>query len=113
MLKQFEVFVKADAYAPREVFWLSSAGSVLRTVSSEYTVRLERGIALGGQVLDDAGVPLAGVTVGVQGNNYRGYTESLDANGKVISPPEVRAEDFASFACSTAAERGTFTSFNS
>src|SRR5439155_15847422 len=93
----FEVSAHAEGYAPRTIHWLSTTGSVLSVVSTQYTVHLDPGITLSGTVVDDTGHPIAGVRVGAIGNSYHGYTISTDSSGKLISPPEVRAEDFASF----------------
>lgn len=96
-ITQFQAFVKADGYAPRDVMWLCSTGGVLRTVGSEYTVKLERGITLAGTVVDDSGQPLSHVKLNVVGNNYRGYSYSVGEDGKITTPPVIRAEDFSSF----------------
>ncbi len=96
-LTQFQLFVKADQFAPRDVMFLSSTGSVLKTIPGHYTVGLRRGRTLRGQVVDEFGQPLAGVKVQVTANNYQGYSYSLDESGRVISPPVVRAEDYSSF----------------
>ena len=85
-MNQFDVYIHAKGYAPRDIMWLSSTGSVLNIVTNGYTVRLEAGLTIAGTVVDEAGQPLEGVRVGVFGNNYKGY-----------SPPTLRAEDFACF----------------
>lgn len=95
-MNQFSVSIHAKDYAPREIMWLSSTGSVLTLVSNDYTVRLETGLSISGTVVDDNSQPLEGVRVGALGNNYEGYTWS-SVNGKVVSPPVLRVEDFASF----------------
>ncbi len=100
-MNQFEVFVSAKDYAAREIMWLCSTGSVLNLVTNDYTVRLEKGVTIGGLVIDESGHPLDGTRVGVYGSNYRGYSWSTDGSGKVTSPPTVRNEDFSSFSQSS------------
>lgn len=103
-LSQFQASVTADDYAPREIMWLCSTGGVLGTLTPEYTVRLEHGITIGGLVVNDSGQPLSGVKLRLLGNSYQGYSYSLDSEGRISSPPEIRAEDFPSY--STPSERG-------
>lgn len=96
-VNQFVVFIHSNNYASREIMWLSSTGSVLSIVTNnEYTVRLESGVTISGTVLDDSGRPLEGVRIGANGNNYEGYRWTSE-NGKVVSAPVLRVEDFASF----------------
>jgi len=96
-ITQFQVYVRAAGYAPRDVMWLSSTGGAIATISSNYTVRLERGITVAGQVFDDTGMPLSGVCVATIGSNYRGYSESRDGSGKLTSKPTVRIDDHSSY----------------
>jgi RNA polymerase sigma factor (sigma-70 family) len=104
-MDQFSVFVSAKDYATRTINWLSSTGSVLSLVSTQYTVCLESGIILSGTVVDDAGQPLAGVRIGAIGNSYKGYSYSTDTSGKVISPPVIRQEDFPSYSVNSEGPR--------
>ncbi|MCC7376154.1 MAG: sigma-70 family RNA polymerase sigma factor [Verrucomicrobiales bacterium] len=94
---QFQAWVRAVGFASREVMWLSTTGNVLRTMTSDYVVRLDRGIRAGGLVVDDRGQPIANAVIGVVGSDYQGYTVSYDSAGQVTTPPEVRAEDFPSY----------------
>jgi RNA polymerase sigma factor (sigma-70 family) len=92
---QFQAYIHARGYAPRDIMWLSSTGSVLNIVTNGYTVRLEAGLTIAGTVLDEAGQPLEGVRVGALGNNYLGYSISTDGNGRMTTV--LRVEDFSSF----------------
>lgn len=96
-INQFQAFVRAEGYAQRTIMWLSSTGGVMKSVGPEYTVRLSRGIRLGGYFIDEEGRALEGVKVNLLGNNYKGYRYSTGPDGKVISAPEIRAEDFSWF----------------
>jgi RNA polymerase sigma factor (sigma-70 family) len=100
-MNQFQVSVRANGYASREIMWLCSTGSVFNIVTNDYTVRLENGVTIGGVVTDESGRPLEGARVGVFGNNYLGYSYSTDGSGKVTSPPTLRNEDFSSFSQSS------------
>lgn len=95
-MDQFQVSVQALGYAPRDVMWLSSTGNVLRMVTGEYVLRLDRGTTVSGQVVDDQGQPVANAVIGAVGNDYRGYSFAYDASGRVTTPPVVRVEDFPS-----------------
>ena len=86
----FSVYVKAKDYTARTINWLSTTGSPLSVVSTQYTVRLEAGMMLSGTVIDEKGRPVSEVRVGALGNGYRGYTTTMDDQGRVTSPPEVR-----------------------
>lgn len=96
-MSQFQVFVSATNYAPREIMWLSSTGHVMGLVTNDYTVALEQGIAISGRVVDESGRPIFRAHVGASGSNYRGYSWSSDGTGKVTSAPVVRVEDFSTF----------------
>jgi DNA-binding Lrp family transcriptional regulator len=49
----FQVFVRAAEYAPKYIRWLSTTGGVLRIVTNDYTLKLERGITLSGTVVEE------------------------------------------------------------
>jgi RNA polymerase sigma factor (sigma-70 family) len=95
-LSQFPVFVRREGYGSRQVQWLSTTGSVLRAVGSEYTVKLSPGIRLRGTVVNEQNEPLPGIQIGAFGSNYRGYTVS-STDGVITSPPIVRVDDFSSY----------------
>ncbi len=93
-IQQFAVWMLPKDYAQRQIQWLSTTGNVYSIVSEQYVVQLERGIALSGTVVDEAGQPLSGIRLGLHGSNYRGFRIER-SNGVVTTPPEIRAEDFA------------------
>ena len=107
-MNQFEIYIRTKDYADREIMWLCSTGSVLNIVTNGYTVRLDAGIILSGTVVDDAGQVLAGVRVGAMGNNYLGYSYST-VNGKIITPPVLRVEDFPSFSRNSEGDDAVFS----
>jgi RNA polymerase sigma factor (sigma-70 family) len=95
--QQFQASIRAANYAPRAVMWLSSTGGVLAIVTNDCTVKLQRGITLAGTVVDDSGKPLSGILVGTIGSDYTGFTTRHDGDGKIVSPPEFRIEEFNTY----------------
>lgn len=73
-MSNFSISASHPKYATRSVMWTSSGGDVYEGLPSEFTLKMERGIPIGGTVLDDRGQPLAGVRVLLSGSGYRGFT---------------------------------------
>ncbi|HZO86087.1 MAG TPA: sigma-70 family RNA polymerase sigma factor [Verrucomicrobiae bacterium] len=101
--EQFEVFIHANAYARKSIMWLSTTGGVLAIVTNDYTVKLERGIALSGTVVEESGQPLFGVLVGAIGNDYRGSVSYRNHEGVIVSPPEFRVEELGTYSAQASA----------
>ena len=72
-LATFTVSVKHRDYAGRSVDWKAERGNVLETLPGAATIRLERGVTVGGVVRDACGAPLAGVRVLLAGSGFRGF----------------------------------------
>src|SRR4051812_13113175 len=95
---QLQAAISAEGYSQRSIMWLSSTGGVFHTVTPAYTVRLARGVPISGFVVDDSNQPVERVKLDFLGNNYEGYSYSIGGDGKISSPPIVRAQDFSEYA---------------
>ncbi len=82
------MFVTADSHVPKVTTW-----GERRSMPLEYTMRLERGITIGGMVVDEAGNPIAGAKIEFDGpGNNMALAENIqfgpdtaavtDANGQ-------------------------------
>jgi hypothetical protein len=87
--------------------WLCSTGGVLSTVTNDYVVRLERGIPLSGRLVHPNGSPVEKAQLQIGGSNYKGYTHSI-SEGKVVSPPVIRCEDFSAGTATVPVINGSF-----
>lgn len=56
------MFVTADGHVPKVIAW-----GFGRALPAEYTMKLERGVTIGGVVVDDAGQPIAGAEIQFDG----------------------------------------------
>ncbi|HEX7653793.1 MAG TPA: M56 family metallopeptidase [Verrucomicrobiae bacterium] len=72
-IQNYQLQFSAPGYPERDVMWIADGGNVIKTLPAAYTVKLSRGITIGGRILDDAGQPLAGVAVMPWGNGYHGF----------------------------------------
>lgn len=77
-MTHFSVSARSTNYARRTIAWTSSSGYVQSKLPSEATMKLRKGVPLGGQVTDHAGKPIEGVRVLLQGSGYRGFTMGGD-----------------------------------
>ncbi len=86
--RALNLFVAAGGHVPKVTSW-----GFTRAMPTEYTMKLERGLTVGGTVLDEAGQPIAGATVGFNGpGNDHSLAENIqfgpdtttttDANGR-------------------------------
>jgi hypothetical protein len=73
-MSNFSVSARYADYVQRAVMWTSSSGDVYAGLPREVTLRLERGVPIGGVVEDDGGKPLANVRVWLSGSGYKGFT---------------------------------------
>jgi hypothetical protein len=105
---QFELWIEATGYGPRDIMWLCQTGHVMAMVTNDYTVRLSKGIQIGGTIVDEANKPMAGIKVGASGNNCRGYSVSY-SDGVLVSPVAKRVEDFACYNRSIENTKGPVT----
>ena len=60
--RALNLFVTADGHVPKVTSWGFERG-----MPAEYTMKLERGVTIGGVVVDEAGQPIAGAKVGFEG----------------------------------------------
>ena len=67
----FTLEVRRTGYAPRGLRWSEEQDTVQSQGPGELTVRLQRGVTIGGVVRDESGVPQAGVQVQVCGEGSR------------------------------------------
>jgi RNA polymerase sigma factor (sigma-70 family) len=58
---QIEVF--QDGYVPKYVSWSASQGDIFGEFPTEHTTRLERGVTIGGVVMNESSEPIAGARV--------------------------------------------------
>lgn len=72
-MSNFSVNARHPEFAPRSVMWTASGGDVYAGLPDEVTLRLERGITIGGLVQDERGAPLPGVRVLLSGSDYHGF----------------------------------------
>jgi len=70
----FSIRASHQDYAPRALGWTSSGGDVYAALPNEATVKLQKGIPVGGTVLNGRKEPLAGVRVVLTGSGYQGFT---------------------------------------
>jgi beta-lactamase regulating signal transducer with metallopeptidase domain len=68
----FTLSARRTGFAPRGRSWTAETNDVRTTMPGETTVRLSRGLTIGGVVREQGGAPLAGVRVRVFGSGY-GY----------------------------------------
>ena len=73
-MQNFGIYVSASNYPTRGVMWISDGGKVVNTLPADYTIRLEKGIVIGGYVKDDHGQPVSGAKVVPWGSGYRGFS---------------------------------------
>ncbi len=66
----FTLSVRHGDYAPRGLSWSAQNKDARPGMPAEITVRLEKGLAIGGVVQEEAGAPAAGVRVRVFGTGY-------------------------------------------
>ncbi len=59
----FRIAVLRDGFVPRFVSWAAVRGDSPREIPAEYTVRLTRGLTIGGLVVDEQGQPESDVVV--------------------------------------------------
>jgi len=56
------MFVTADAHVPKVTSW-----GFGRAMPDSYTMKMERGVTIGGTVVDEAGFPIAGAKIEIDG----------------------------------------------
>lgn len=66
----FTVSVRSKDYAPRGLSWSAENKDVRPSLPGEVTVRLKKGVTVGGVVRDEKGAPVSGVHVRVFGTRY-------------------------------------------
>lgn len=66
----FSMSVRHSDYAPRGFSWLGKNNDARLGIKDDLTVRLKRGVAVGGMVIDEAGKPLPGIHVHLHGSAY-------------------------------------------
>ncbi len=66
----FTLSARRTGFAPRGRSWTAETNDVRATMPGETTVRLSRGLTIGGAVREQGGAPLAGVRVRVFGSGY-------------------------------------------
>lgn len=71
-LTYYSVQARHPNFATRSLVWTARDGDVLAGLEPEATLRLQRGITVGGRVQDERGQPLAGIEVLMTGSNYHG-----------------------------------------
>lgn len=87
----FALSISNAAYPVRVVTWQSQQtspgqqGSIRGAVPAEHTVRMERGVTIGGVVKDERGQPLAGVAVVPWGTGAAAYDYSGGVNVREYS----------------------------
>ena len=72
-LNNFQLSISHTNYAPRTAQWFSDGGNVLDDVPSDYTIKVTRGISIGGRVQDDQGRPVAKAQIMVNAYGGGGY----------------------------------------
>lgn len=83
---RFDVTVSASGYAVRRVMWNANAGRVRETLPAACTVRLTRGLRVGGVVRDAQGQPVAGARVELNGSGYKGVIMGGDTKTRQEFP---------------------------
>jgi len=73
-MSNFGISASHSNLTQRAVMWTSSAGDVYSGLPEAVTIKLERGMSIGGVVQDEHGVPLPGVRVLLSGSSYKGFT---------------------------------------
>lgn len=73
-MSNFSVSAEHEGFARRSLMWTSSAGNVYAGLPEKATLRLEKGVPIGGRVEDGRGTPLKGVRVLLRASGYRGFT---------------------------------------
>lgn len=87
-LTHFSVTAQHPQFAPRTVAWTSSSGNVHGSLPAEATIKLQKGVPIGGAVMDARGAPIPGVAVLLRGSGYRGFTMGGDVQ-KAHEYPEL------------------------
>jgi beta-lactamase regulating signal transducer with metallopeptidase domain/protocatechuate 3,4-dioxygenase beta subunit len=70
----FSVSADHPDFARRSVMWTSSGGDVYAGMPGAVTIKLEKGLTVGGMVKDERGRPVKDVRVLLSGSEYRGFT---------------------------------------
>jgi protocatechuate 3,4-dioxygenase beta subunit/peroxiredoxin len=99
-ISMFSISATHADYAPRSAAWTSSGGDVYATLPKEVTIKLERGIQIGGTVHDSHAKALQGVRVLLSGSGYAGFTMGT-AEQKTHDYPQVWLMDKAAPAATT------------
>ncbi len=72
--RNLNMFVTADAHVPKVITW----GRGHTPMPAEYTMKLARGVMIGGTVIDEAGKPIAGAQLEFDGpGNNAGLQENI------------------------------------
>ena len=77
-INSFNVSARHPDFAQRAVMWTSSAGDVHAGLPADVTLRLERGVTIGGRVEDGHGAAVAGVGILLSGSGYSGFSMGAD-----------------------------------
>jgi len=99
-MSNFSISAKHPEFAQRSVMWTSSGGDVYAELPDNVVLRLERGIAIGGRVVDEHGAPMPDVRVLLSGSGYLGFTMGTNER-QTHEYPEVWQSDKASPAATT------------
>lgn len=110
-ISSFSVSARHPDFAQRAIMWTSSAGDVYAGLPADVTLRLERGVTIGGRVQDEQGAVVAGVRVLLSGSGYDGFSLGADER-RTHEYAEVWESDPASPAAVTdASGRWTYARF--
>jgi beta-lactamase regulating signal transducer with metallopeptidase domain len=109
-MSNFSVSARHADYVQRAVMWTSSSGDVYAGMPAEVTIRMERGISVGGVVEDERGKPLAQVRVLLSGSGYRGFTMG-NTERRTHEYSEVSMRDESRAVQTDAAGRWTYAQF--
>jgi RNA polymerase sigma factor (sigma-70 family) len=72
-VQALNMFVTADGHVPKVISW-----GYGRPMPASYTMRMERGITIGGMVVDESGLPITGAKIEIDGpGNDRAQEENI------------------------------------
>ena len=91
-MNNFTLSAKKELFVKRSVQWTASRGDIFASVSGPVSLKLERGVTIGGEVRDERGAPLPDVKVLLSGSGARGFPMGGDERA-IYDYAEIRSAD--------------------
>lgn len=73
-MTDFSLYLEHPNYSPRIAQWRAENGGVMNDVPSDYTVKMQKGITIGGTVRDDQGAALRNARILIMAQDQTGFS---------------------------------------